>query len=1002
MKKIYTLPNWKAYSFLFLLITFFTQAYLVSAQNPVDPLLDQVPGYLMKHLRMQSGVPLPATVITVDNWDNFDLGIDYGENNMATHPGIPAWFFAAYNINGTHHTENGTDWGINDPNWLDMAGDPVVAYDSAGNLYYLNMYGNQVTGAKIVRSTTNGQSWESPVIAAYGSDKCWLACDQTRGPFANYVYVCMSNNGTGYFSRSRDYGQSFENTFNFSPQTLPGMSVCVGPNNNIQGGSVIVVTNSGDSFESTYTFYRSTDGGATFSLMSAQQFAGYVGTDIDGRNSVEGMRTRPYPYIAADNTFGPNRGRLYCVYASNDPPGDGNKPDIWCRSSTNGGLTWSAAKRINDDLNPQTNHQWHPAIWCDKQTGRLYVQWMDSRDTPTHDSAFIYGAYSDNGGISFSANQRISNKKMKIDCPTCGGFGSPRYQGDYNGIVSNKKVAMAGWTDFRNGTFMSVTAYFPDFAMAINKTADSLSTPDDSTDIIVSIPGVKLYADTVLLSGSISPSPSQGSLSVSFPNGNSLVSFPGFRIVRVKVSGNVPLGYYDLTIVAQGPNGTPVHKRVATLKINSTEYITVYANAQPPGICPGSTSQLSANTFGGVGPYSYSWLPTTGLNNPAIQNPLASPATTTMYHVFSNDTGGHSAEDSVLVTLMSVPSTPGAIIGPDSICKDSTMVYSIPTVAGAISYSWTVPVGDSIISGQNTPSIEIKWNSSDGIISVIAGNTCGNSNPSVKSISAMMLPAVPGLVSGPDSVCQSSTTDYIIEEVAGATTYFWTVPEGSVITDGQGTRSIKVNWGQNTGDIRVTAANICGTSDPQLKSIQLYLLPEPAGEIAGKDTVCLNHSDIIYTVPAIPGANSYSWELPGSAYITNGDGTDSIHVNFGPDATSGQLSVQGLNSCGVGTGSSKYINIKTCAGISENEKTFLIKLLFNPSDKLLNVIITGMEKGLEIWLISMDGKALFQRSWENISPEFHDMINVSGYTQGIYLVKILNNDKVFFEKVILL
>ena len=945
--------------------------------------------------------PLSGSIITVNNWDNYSLGIDYGESNMATHPGIPSWFFTAYNINGTHHTENGLDWEINNPDWTNMAGDPVAAYDSIGNLYYVNLYGDSIMGAKVVKSTNNGQTWETPVIAASGNDKCWLACDQTNGPYANYVYVCMSNNDIGYFSRSRDHGQTFENTFNFANQTVPGMSVCVGPNNNVQGGSVFVVTNSGDPFASTYTFYRSINGGATFTLMSSQQFAGYVGTNVDGRNSVEGMRTRPYPYIAADNSHGPKRGRLYCVYASNDPPGNGNKPDIWCRYSTNGGSTWSLAKRVNDDLNPQANHQWHPAIWCDKQTGRLYVQWMDSRDTPTHDSAFIYGTYSDDGGISFKPNQRISNQKMKIDCPTCGGSGTPRYQGDYNGIVSNKKVAMAGWTDFRNGTFMSVTAYFPDFALAINKTADSLDAPSDSTDIVVSIPGVKLFSDTVLLSGSISPSPSSGSLSVSFPNGNRIVSFPGSKIARVRVSGIVPLGNYNLTILAEGPNGTPIHIRTAILKIKSTEYISVSTNANPPSICPGSTSQLIANPQGGVGPYSYAWLPIADLNNPTIQNPLASPTVTTMYHVWVSDTGSHTTEDSILVSIMNVPPTPGTIIGPDAICKDSIEVFSIPNVPGAISYSWTVPSGASIMAGQNTPSIEVKWDSTSGVVSVIAGNACGNSNPSVKPISTLIFPLTPDMIHGPDSVCQSDTARFSVEEVTGADTYVWSVPADATINDGQNTKSITVTWGQIAGDVSVSAGNNCGISDPQYKQIELNPLPDPSGNIIGKDTVCLNHADFIYSIPMIPGAMSYVWELPDGAYITNGEGTDSIHVNFAPDATSGQISVHGVNPCGAGTGSSKYINVKTCAGNPETEINSTIQIYPNPTDHILNVTIRGIKNRLELTFLNVDGKLLFRQTYENNYPEFQAQIDVSGFSKGPYLMKILTKDQLFFTKVIL-
>ena len=143
--------------------------------------------------------------------------------------------------------------------------------------------------------------------------------------------------------------------------------------------------------------------------------------------------------------------------------------------------------------------------------------WMDTRDCPTNDSAMIYASYSDNGGASWAVNQVLSNQKMKIDCPSCGGGGTPRYQGDYNGVVSNKKVSMSAWTDFRNGTFMSVAAYFPDFAMALDHNADTLFTPIDSTTFQVSIPGVKLYTDTVVLSATISPIPTSGTLVFHYP-----------------------------------------------------------------------------------------------------------------------------------------------------------------------------------------------------------------------------------------------------------------------------------------------------------------------------------------------------------------------------------------------------------------------------------------------------------------------------------------------------
>ena len=398
-----------------------------------------------------------------------------------------------------------------------------------------------------------------------GFDKNWMAADQTGGPNANYVYTTMT---PGNFARTTNNGTSWTTTATFATQSLPGMMVCVGPNGATDGGAVYVVTNSGSSFASTYTFYASTNGGTSFTFRSAQSFANYVGTNVNGRNSVENMRTRPYPFIAADNSSGTYRGRLYCVYASNSPSGDGNKPDIFCRYSTNQGTTWSSAILINDDANTTDHHQWHPSIWCDISTGRLFVKWMDTRDTPTSDSAYIYASYSDDGGTTWAANQRISNSKMRINCTTCGGGGTPRYQGDYDAIVSINNQALAMWTDFRAGTFGSYVGYFPDFSMLVSPSTNTLNGWEDSTYFSINVPEVKLYSSDAIFSATVSPTPSTGTISLDFPSGNILNVFPGNKTLRVRTIGSVtPYQQYTISIQGNGPNGTPVHRRIVTIDV---------------------------------------------------------------------------------------------------------------------------------------------------------------------------------------------------------------------------------------------------------------------------------------------------------------------------------------------------------------------------------------------------------------------------------------------------
>ena len=970
---------------------------------PENPNLDQVPLELIKTLPAKTPTSV-ASVITIGDYDNFNLGVDLAENNMAADPAHPSWFFTAYNLNGTHHTENGFQWFSNNPDFgTGVRGDPVVAYDSLGNLYYINMIGSpNVTGCRIVKSTDNGTSWTSPVDAITGYDKCWLACDQTTGPYANYVYVTMSSGDGGNFARSMNHGTTFHSTFQPPSQSLPGMMACVGPYNNIQGGAVYVVTNSGSSFASTYTFYQSLDGGETFSIKSMQDFSGYVGTDVGGRNSVENMRTRPYPFIAADNSYGEFRGRLYLVYASNDPPGNGNKPDIFCRYSDDGGGNWSAAVKVNDDPNTLLHHQWHPAIWCDKETGKLYVQWMDTRDTPSSDSAFIYASYSDNGGQGFTANQKISNQKMKINCSSCGGGGTPRYQGDYNGIVSNKKVAMAGWTDFREGTFMSTTAYFPDFAMKLDHSADTLDLKKDTVHFFVIIPGVKLYADLVYVSAGISPEPANGSITFFYPQGNTASTFPDTIPVDIILNGSALTGDYLASFYARGPNGTPVHFREAAIHVRHGSGYYVYPTATPDTICTGASSQLSAYVNGGTPPYTYAWLPVAGLSDPSIANPVASLTESRRYYVTATDAMMNTDHDSVEVSVKLPPTTPGPISGEQEICMYAISVYSVNQGVDVTSYSWTVPDGANILSGQNTPKIRVRWGNAPGNVSVIVGNECGTSNPSVLSVLIKSVPEIPGNISGPDFACSNGSVDFSVTETPGALTYQWVPPPGAIINSGQGTSAINITWGAQPDSLRVYPENECGPGKTLGKFVGLDSLPAPAMAISGRDTVCQNHENYLYHIPLVSYATDYVWTLPPGAEITFGKGTNEVTLFFHQDAASGNISAAGKNQCGNGPASEKFITVSPCAGYPETDVLPGFTLFPNPAREQVNMIFDYPAEVNEIIISDMKGRLLLHESIPCGPQPCSKQIDVSAFPKGLVVIKLISRNSVSYKKLVVL
>lgn len=125
----------------------------------------------------------------------------------------------------------------------------------------------------------------------------------------------------------------------------------------------------------------------------------------------EGNGIGPGAVIAADNTLGsfsPYQGRLYVAFASVAGTVSPDNSDIFLYTSDNGGLSWTARGRVNQDIgaidgfsegsDSSGRPQFQPSIAVDQATGTVVLSFYDVRHDAARTRAAMYIAASIDGG----------------------------------------------------------------------------------------------------------------------------------------------------------------------------------------------------------------------------------------------------------------------------------------------------------------------------------------------------------------------------------------------------------------------------------------------------------------------------------------------------------------------------------------------------------------------------------------------------------------------------
>jgi hypothetical protein len=271
---------------------------------------------------------------------------------------------------------------------------------------------------------------------------------------------------------------------------------------------------------------------------------------------------------------------------------------------------------------------------------------------------------------------------------------------------------------------------------------------------------------------------------------------------------------------------------------------------------------------------------------------------------------------SSIIIYKSIPLMP-TISGPSNVCGyiglSTNAIYTCDSTSYAAYYTWTVPTGATLVSGQGTRTIEVNFSTAynTGSIGVTAVANCGSRTPRVFSLSRPTA-STPVSISGPTSACSYLGTGqqatYTIAAVANATSYFWTVPAGVSIVSGQNTTSLVVTFSSSytTSLIKVKAVNNCSSSSDRILSVTAPV-PTAPSSLTGPTNGCYyvnNDALATYICRKSANATSYIWTLPpGIVLVSHPAGTGAndtvINVTFNTNFVYGSQILVRAVSCGT-------------------------------------------------------------------------------------------------------
>lgn len=294
--------------------------------------------------------------------------------------------------------------------------------------------------------------------------------------------------------------------------------------------------------------------------------------------------------------------------------------------------------------------------------------------------------------------------------------------------------------------------------------------------------------------------------SIVIPAGSSFFDF----YLNAFIDG-IPEGLEEIiiTIPANLTNNTCIDDvpSTATVTIINTNPLILTASNDTT-ICPGDIVPLFTNVSGGIGPYSYSWSPTTNLSCTTCPNPVASPTNPTTYTVtVTDDCGTAILTEDITINVGGIIVEPTNNLFSTEGCQDAsftftrvgpttnpeTIYFTISgTATNGVDYnlivdSVVIPAGQSSVVITISPVMDGISEPNESVIITTIPDTsgfCSSPNPSTTTIFIMNVEPL-AIVASNDTLMCGGVSATLTSSASGGVlpySYIWNDISGTLGT----------------------------------------------------------------------------------------------------------------------------------------------------------------------------------------------------------------------------